>query len=249
MAHQNLEIVQNSDVSALRLQAQAHLVKLLNQATVQGPVLLLCSGGSALDVLMGDFSDLKQDEALKNLTVSVVDERFDPDPQVSNFSHLITTTFFHETLRDDVTIIDTRAREGQRHDQHAAKFENDLRTWKREHESGKVIAIFGIGSDGHTAGIMPFPDDSDTFSSLFMRQNWVCGYDAGKLDLRGIGLRTTLTATFLTNHIDQGLVWATGKDKYVALKSFISGGDEWHRVPSRMLRAIPQLWLYTDFSE
>jgi len=49
----------------------------------------------------------------------------------------------------------------------AHRYESSLFEWAKKHPEGKIIATMGIGFDGHTAGIMPYPENPETFARLF----------------------------------------------------------------------------------
>src|SRR3989344_1120158 len=139
------------------------------------PLLLLFSGGSALELLGGFQEDLLQGY---DSTIGVLDERYSKDPGTSNFAQLATSRFYQEAKMRGVHSIDTRAYEGLHFQDIGERFAQALKEWKRKNASGKVIITQGIGEDGHTAGIMPYPLHRERFGKLFENADkWVVAYD------------------------------------------------------------------------
>ena len=149
------------------------------EALVKGaqgsPLLLLFSGGSALELLGGFREDLLQGY---EPTIGVLDERYSKDPGASNFAQLATSRFYQAAKMQGVHSLDTRAYEGLNFRDIGERFAQALKEWKQKNTSGKVIITQGIGEDGHTAGIMPYPLHKERFSKLFENADkWVVAYD------------------------------------------------------------------------
>src|SRR3989344_5528375 len=139
------------------------------------PLLLLFSGGSALELLGGFQEDLLQGY---DSTIGVLDERYSKDPGTSNFAQLATSRFYQAAKMQGVHSLDTRAYEGLNFRDIGERFAQALKEWKQKNTSGKVIITQGIGEDGHTAGIMPYPLHKERFAKLFENaDNWVVAYD------------------------------------------------------------------------
>ncbi|MDO8639615.1 MAG: 6-phosphogluconolactonase [bacterium] len=89
----------------------------------------------------------------------------------------------------------------------------------------KNMAILGIGSDGHTAGIAP--NKRDFSNPLFEKEKkgvFVGGFDDGKDFSTGFGKRITLTFSALSM-MDFILILAFGKNKRKALSKMFEKGD------------------------
>ncbi len=176
-----------------------------------GKALFLSSGGSSLAIL--DFID--EDVLADYLTIGVLDERYDVGGGNNNFLHLARTGFYARALASGCSFIDTRVRPGQTQRDLAGHFEGELRAWRKGNPGGYIIATVGIGPDGHTSGIMPFPEDRETFDALFNGDRWVVSYNAaGKTPFPE---RVTTTNTFL-RMISRAIVYATGAEKAEALR-------------------------------
>jgi len=148
------------------------------------------------------------------LTIGVLDERYDIKGENNNFVQLSQTGFYRKALKSGCAFIDTGVRPGQTQKALADYFEGKLREWRKNNPDGEIIATIGIGPDGHTSGIMPFPEDKDRFDALFNGERWVVAYDAaGKTPYPE---RVTTTNTFL-KLINRAFVFATGREKADAL--------------------------------
>ena len=127
------------------------------------PILLMVSGGSALELLAG----VEMRYMGRHVTVTVLDERYSKDPAVNNFSQLAETDFYKKAEYKGIDYIDTRVHHGIKLQGLARKFERGLRRWRKQHPKGNIIIMQGIGEDGHTAGIMSYPRDQKRFERLF----------------------------------------------------------------------------------
>lgn len=187
------------------------------------PILFLSSGGSSLELLNGlSLGD--------HMTISVLDERYGNDPSINNFSKLMTHV-------RDAKFIDTRVKEGESLQELAQRFEKELRMWKEKNPSGKVIITQGVGSDGHTAGIMPYPENPELFKKLFdTPDHWVTGYDA----------RVTTTPSFLRHIVDHSLVYLVGEQKREALRKILALEGTLWETPGRIIQEMKNVKLFTD---
>lgn len=189
-------------------------------------VLWFVSGGSAvsLEVLVS----LKIDKNLSNqLIISLADERYGPigHPD-SNWSNLINKGFVFNNANfvpflSDESFLET------------INDVNDIVGSKLE-ESDYKIGIFGIGEDGHTAGILPY-------SKALFSDQLVCGYENPKFN------RITITA-HVFKMLDEAFVFAYGENKWKVLgnlKEEISAEKE----PSQLLKMIPLLTIFTDYNK
>jgi len=203
-------------------------------------VLLLLSGGSALALVGGIDPSLLG----PHVTISVLDERWTYEEKDSNFAQLTKTTFYHVAGTAGVHFIDPRPHEPESLQDTAKRFDLALKEWHITHRDGVVIATMGVGEDGHTAGILPFPEDPETFESLFMHTSTcVRGYTVPP-EKNPHTKRMTVTITYLKRHIDHAIVFAIGTGKREALRTMQHEGAL-APVPARVLQHVHNAHLCT----
>lgn len=202
------------------------------------PVLLFFSGGSALGIL--DLLDL--DIFGPHLTMTPVDERYDPSGRESNFAAFMKAECFPRAEAAGTRFIDTRVQPGQRRDDLALAFEHALREWMTENPNGKTLAILGMGPDGHVAGIFPM-DDEERFRELFEGNRSVIGYRGPEYAV--CPERVTVTISFL-RRLDRTLVFFTGEEKRAAWDRVTRGTEPIHTLPAAIFRTLPAVEIFTD---
>ena len=203
-------------------------------------ILFMSSGGSSLGILD------KIDTGLinKNFTITVLDERFSRNPKINNFSQLMQTDFFKGVKKGGANFIDTRVKRNDSLEDFSNQFEEKIKKWKKRYSRGKVIATCGVGIDGHIAGIMPFPGNQEKFYNLFDQKNkWVVGYDSKNT----YPLRVTATLSFL-RLIDCSVVYVVGIKKTQALKKIVKRNGFFHETPSRILKEMKNVTIFTNIN-
>jgi len=205
-------------------EAKQAAARKLNQllGAQEEPILFLASGGSSLKLLEGIRLE-------NHVTVSVLDERYSPDPAINNFAQLFK-------IIQPEKFIDTRVRPQETLQQLAERFEQGLREWKRKNPNGKIIITQGMGSDGHTAGIMPGVSFDD--------KRWVVGYDAKEKSK--FPLRVTTTYSFLRDQVDYSIAYITGEEKRNAFKKLLAEKGRLIETPARIMREMKQVEIFTD---
>jgi 6-phosphogluconolactonase/glucosamine-6-phosphate isomerase/deaminase len=124
--------------------------------------------------------------------------------------------------------------------------ESGFKSWCTNNPAGIIIALMGIGRDGHTAGIMRYPDDERLFDPLFVHTvAWVVGYDAGSRN--PIPLRVTVTVPFIRD-IDHAVVYVSGPEKKQALCDVMAPRGLLYQTPGRILHTMKHCLLFTDLS-
>ena len=204
-----------------------------------GPVLLLIAGGSAFSIL--DFIDVS---ALSNrVTIHLSDERFYADEK-NNFVQFQKTQFYKRAVLRNVACVDSQVLPKETFPNYHSRFERQIKKWMTENKDGKIIATFGIGPDGHTSGIMPFPENPTLFKQLFQEEEITVGYSAeGKNEF---ALRVTTTLTFVQKYVQVGIVYCVGSNKIPALRAVVSERGSLTITPARVLNEIKILDLFTD---
>ncbi|MEK7571912.1 MAG: 6-phosphogluconolactonase [Patescibacteria group bacterium] len=216
---------------------------LTNLHKTQQPFLLLLSGGSVFTIL----ESLSDENFSDNATITVLDERYSTDPAVNNMAQLQQTAFYTRVNAKNTAVIDTTVRPTETKEALATRFDQALLGWRQHNPEGKIVAILGIGPDGHTSGMLPFPEDAELFVKLFENpERLVTAYDAdGKNPYR---YRATTTNIFLRDYIDHAFVYAVGENKKEALVSIFSEEGDLPTTPARILREMKKVDLYTDIT-
>ena len=94
------------------------------------------------------------------------------------------------------------------------------------------IGLFGVGADGHTAGILPE-------SAAVEAPNWATSYVAQKFE------RVTVTFKTIEN-LNEAVVWAQGKEKWEVIKDMTEKEIDVKKQPAQILKKVPALTIFTD---
>ncbi len=228
-----LELYSVLDFQKGAIEASKALSVAVNAAKPNG-VLLLFSGGSPLEILPYLPKDLCDD----HVTIGVSDERFSADPTINNFSQVNTKILFKKS-------IDTRVLPEETLEQMGYRFDTALKQWRNENRNGTIIITQGIGLDGHTSGMMPYPENAAYFQSSFLHtDNWAVGYDAKEKNK--YPLRVTTTVPFLTQQVDLSVLFVCGNDKQKPLTAVLASDKDIEAVPGRVIHHMKHCLLYTD---
>ena len=237
----SITTVFESNVALLTQKAAICLQELISQSHNK-QVLLLVSGGSAFDVMK-----LLTFRAGQHITLGVIDERFSDEEGHNNFLQLAALPVYEQALATGVTPIITAPHEGWTRDSLVHTMDFAIRTWKEKNPTGKVVALLGVGPDGHTAGIMPFPENEAFAMETFNNDAvLVVGYDAG--DKNPIPMRVTTTFPFLRKHVDEAVVYVTGVKKHDALQKVLADEGNLFCTPGRIVKEMKSVTLFTDIT-
>lgn len=188
-------------------------------------VLWLVCGGSSIPLEVLAMAAIPP-ELQKNLTIALTDERYGefghPD---SNWRQLDEAGF----QAGEATIIPTLVPNlplGQTCD----TYEHNIA--KAFAKADVVIAQFGIGADGHIAGILP---DSPALTE----DKLVEGYEAGNFT------RVTLTPPAL-RQISTAFAFVYGDSKLEALQNLRDQNLPLAKEPAQILKSLPEAYVYND---
>lgn len=196
---------------------------ILNQLKSGKKVLFLVPGGSAIAVAV-KVAEILREHPHQNLIVTLTDERYGPvDHFNSNYFQLLEKGFnlpegkLIPILSDEDLNITTQ------------KFNQELE--KELKIAEYKIGLFGIGADGHTAGILPK-------SEAINCQKLVCSYNTP------IFSRITITSAMIEK-LDEVVVWAQGAEKWEVLKN-LQNDISVDLMPAQMLKKVPLLTIFSD---
>lgn len=189
-------------------------------------ILWLLSGGSNIPIQLDALKQLKH-ATHHNLTISLIDERFVTlDSPNSNWHALLDGGLNGERARLEPPIIDW--------DLNLQEAAHDwaIRLGRRIAEADLVVGQFGIGEDGHTAGILPHTPGVHEHDKL------VLGYEA-----KDFQRLTTTPALFKQLGLAIGVAMGEGKKLILeCLPTDVSPDDQ----PAQLLLLAHELIMYTD---
>lgn len=203
-----------------------YIYTILHQVlTVGQNVTWLVSGGSAIPLEVEISKRLQQDD-ISRLRVILTDERYGKPGhsgenwwqlEQAGFSLPGATTYriLHENLDREATT-----------KQFAATLEQFFK------ESDTIFGLFGMGPDGHTAGIKPHAFDMDT--PLF-----AVGYTGEDFE------RITMTP-HAVEQVTNAILYASGEAKRPALQTLLEKELPTADQPAQLLKHLPVCTLFTD---
>ena len=199
--------------------------RLVRELSEGRKVLWLLTGGSSISLSVSVMNQLP-DELTTGLTAILSDERYgDVGHKDSNAHQLDQAGFvpkhgvFIPVLRDGLSIQETRTLYDQ-------NFQNAL------HQADVVIAQFGMGADGHIAGILPG-------SPAITSDNLAAAYDTPQF------ARITLTPKALLQ-ITAAYLYVFGNDRRSPLEQLESEMLPVATQPAQLLKQLPEAYVYNN---
>jgi 6-phosphogluconolactonase/glucosamine-6-phosphate isomerase/deaminase len=163
---------------------------------------------------------------LHNLTIALTDERYGyPGHKDSNYYQLAQSGFNFQ----NVEFADLLA--GKDFDETVAESALKMSDLFARHTT--IIGFFGMGADGHIAGILP------NSPAAVNDEEWMIGYDSPPFK------RFTLTPFALSN-IQTAYVGAFGQEKLEALTNLQNKMLPIAEQPAQILRHIPEVYIYNN---
>ena len=189
-------------------------------------VLWLVPGGSAMQVATQVLERL-QDYDTSKLCITLTDERYgQPGHQDENWSQLERLGFAVNTINA------YRVLRGEDVETTAQDFSDKLSELFTTFEY--KIGLFGIGADGHTAGIKPNSPavNSDEYAAQFTGE---------------VFTRVTMTPKAI-GMLDEAVIYAHGSDKHQVLRQLMTEAVALQDQPAQILNTVPVATLFSDFS-
>lgn len=190
-------------------------------------VLWLVPGGSAMKVATKVLAAL-EDTDTSRLCVTLTDERYGrpnhPDEnwmQLEQLGFNVSTINAYRVLRGED--IETTAQD------FADKLERLFETYDYK------LGLFGIGADGHTAGIKPHTVavTSDEYAAQFEGNDFA---------------RVTMTPKAIAQ-LDEVVAYAHGADKFPVLAQLLHEDVAILDQPAQALRTVSKSTLFSDFAD
>ena len=217
-----------------------------------GRFVLFLSGGSAVGVykelipwVVGTPLDLSKSTAL------LVDERYSIDPKhFGSNARVIEESGFFDALRSRNVGIETIL-QGFSLEKEVQAYDSFLqKLLTANSQLPAIVAVFGIGTDGHTAGI--FPVSSHARPGLAWLNEFQTRYESGALVVghshgpEPFADRITLTPKALSL-IDHVFLVAQGERKKEALERFLNASfEDRFQTPAVVLKEAKNLTIITD---
>lgn len=223
-------------VSSCEPAAKHFAEKILKVLSENKKVFWLITGGSNIDVAVRTDELIKTHD-LRNLTITLTDERFGPAGHPDSNWQQLKEAGFEGSGANIVQILNNEDFEKT-----ARNFSENLAKFFAE--SDYCIGSFGIGPDGHTAGILlgsPNINSPNMATYFYDREINIEPIEGVR---RGYD-RITMTPAAIMK-LDEAVVYTTGKSKWPSIKkleSNLSIVDE----PAQALKQVPLLTIYNDY--
>lgn len=204
------------------------------------PVLFAIAGGSSLKVL--EYIDEKFLGA--NITVVVTDERVSQELDENNFTSLQATHFYNKLINHDAYCISTELFSGEKSGDLKKRYGQGVENWIKEFPDGVIVALLGIGEDGHTAGLIQGVYSREEFKQRFDGKTLIEELDAKEKNK--FRHRITTTFNFLRNHVDFAVFYAEGESKRKAIEKIKSKNGDIYETPARIMLEMKKAKIFTN---
>ncbi|MFA5003992.1 MAG: 6-phosphogluconolactonase [Candidatus Saccharimonadales bacterium] len=192
-------------------------------------VLWLVSGGSNVALEVNIMRSLKEKIAnkLQNLTILPMDERYGKPGHVNSNTEFMRKSGFQPGVAEWIDVL-----------AHDVSLEETLEYYadvaaEAMADAHIIIGQFGLGADGHVAGILPDSPATDEDYAT------VIGYEWSDY------VRLTLSPRALTD-VQVAYVPAYGQSKEAALKRLQLNEEPLDQLPAGLLYEIPEVYVYVD---
>jgi len=202
-------------------------------------ILFVVAGGSSLGVL--DYVD--EDDISSQMTVVVTDERVSDELDINNYAQLQATPFWNKLVRNDAYSIPTELL-GRNSEELRDAYDAALKKWKADFPKGVVIGLYGIGEDGHTAGIIPGVYSKGEFDARYLGDRYAEEFEA--IDKGTFPFRVTTTLSFMRDVVDVAFFYVQGKRKAEALQTVIAAEGSLYDTPARIMHDMKKAFVFTD---
>lgn len=222
---------------------------------IDKPILLMLGGGSSRDVL----PYINPEYLMPEVTVTVTDERFTDDMGENNFDVLQTTEFYQNLTSADAYCINTSVVGGEvAYEEygasegaaiHAAMFEKHIRDWMNDFKTGIIVGLFGMGADGHAAGVIPGIYDSTEFANRFLGEHDTAVVELDEKDPNSqlFPFRVTTTLSFMKK-VHYPVFHIKGENKRDALERALDPDTKLSDIPARIMLDMNPSVIFTDIS-
>jgi len=201
-----------------------YLADVISQKLQTGSVLWLVPGGSAIQVSAKVAKKL-QGTDLSKLTVTLTDERFGPVGHKDSNWQQLHDADFHLPGALMVPIL-----HGHTLDETVGEYAKHLQEYCQG--ASYCLGFYGIGPDGHTAGILPNSPAAST-------QDWAVGYEAPNFT------RITMTPPAIAA-MTEVVVYAMGDAKKEPLTQLRDQDLPVNEQPAQAHKKVQQVTIFND---
>lgn len=199
--------------------------KIINELEQNKKVLWFVTGGSST-ILGSVASKIIAQKSHANLTVMLTDERYGSiEHKDSNWQKLLATGF----MLPQANLIPVL--NGEDRATTTKKFNENLEIELAKNDY--KIGLFGVGADGHTAGILPE-------SEATKNEDLACAYDSASFE------RITLTFNAI-KLLDEAVIFMQGEEKWPVIKDLEEKEIDIRIQPAQILKSVPRVTLFTDY--
>ncbi len=199
----------------------------LKSSLYVGPTLWLVSGGSNIHIASAVMQNIDI-ELSRNLTVALADERFGPygHPD-SNWTQLKEAGFDPKQARVIEVLTQTSADLEATTKNYAEALSSAM------YDVNTFIGQFGMGSDGHIAGILPHSPASEEHLELAI------GYKSDPY--------TRITVTFeCIRHLNSAFLNVFGESKREQIEKLINQNLPLNEQPAQIIKQVGESYVYND---
>lgn len=190
-------------------------------------VLWLVPGGSAMGVATKVLESLVEVDS-GSLCITLTDERYgNPGHEDENWTQLMQLGFAVESINA------YRVLRGESPEDTARDFSAKL--YELFNTYSYRIGLFGMGADGHTAGILPHTSgvDSDELAVYYVGDDYP---------------RVTMTGEAIAQ-LDEAVLFAYGESKHEQVRRLLYEDIDAHEQPAKLLLDAGKFSVYTDYQD
>jgi 6-phosphogluconolactonase/glucosamine-6-phosphate isomerase/deaminase len=220
-----LEIKKYSNQAATDQALAEHIAEFVDRADT---AIVLLSGGSAIATEINALNSLSEESRQKTI-LAQTDERYGPyGHQDSNWTQLIDQGLRLDGLLETLPVLSGDETAEQLARAYAEKLSATVKS------GAAMMGIYGIGLDGHTAGMLPA--DEEAFSR-FLSESICVSYVGSDFE------RITTTATIIPA-LSEAVVLVRGKAKLAVVEQVASSNQPAHVQPAQLLKHAKHVTVY-----
>lgn len=198
------------------------------------PLLLFYSGGSNADVIL-KFLELRVTKSKNNdIVLAPIDERFSAEQ--SNYLNIKNNniSLYQQSIETGITWLDTSPTEKDQYAM-ALTYSKQLRTTIAacKENNGTILALVGMGQDGHFAGIFPNTQHEASFYTTYVdTTSDVVGIDIPSKKLNPKRFTVTIKGM---EYVDRFILSISGEQKQNLVELIETTRPPIHQIPASFL--------------